>query len=135
MAQMLGILMAALWLLPTVAVAGDVKTVVIAKGSIADVNLAAVAPANGVLATDKELQELCKAWKIDMPKVDFAKDLVIVGTTRGSLLSPMVKLDDDGTLVVNFEFTTDFGQGFRYLLATCPRDGVKKVKSAELRKE
>jgi hypothetical protein len=134
MLWMLSLLTLSCLLAPLAATAAEIKAKVIAKGSLADATLTIAAPTNGVVATPKDLEQLCKAWKIEAPKVDFTKELVIVGTTVGSQLSLNAKLND-GNLVVNFLATSDFGEGFRYLFATCPRDGVKKVNGIDLKSE
>jgi hypothetical protein len=111
---------------------GDELTIKeIARGSIDDVSLLKNAPKNAAIGTTKELKELCTAWKIDVPKVDFAKHLVVVGTWPGSSFSAQVELKDTA-LTVRFMGSKDLRPGFRYFLATCPRTGVKKVNGTDL---
>jgi hypothetical protein len=45
------------------------------------------------------------------------------------------KLDDQGNLQVLGNATTDSAPGFRYVIATVPREGVKTVDGKELPKE
>ena len=60
------------------------------KGSVADEALQKEAPQ--VITSAKALERLWSAWKLDgkAPEVDFTKEFVVVGTTRGSniTLSP-----------------------------------------------
>jgi len=70
-----------------------------------------------------------------MPKVDFTKEIVILGTTSGSRLGLSARLDDKGDLQIIGFGTADFGPGFRYVIGTVPRAGVKTVNKKELPKE
>jgi hypothetical protein len=116
--------------------AKEVKTTKEWKGSVGDANLQKGAPE--VIVSAKALEKLWKDWMIEdkAPKVDFEKEIVVIVTTVGSKInlgSP--KLDDKGNLQVNAIATSDFGQGFRYVIATVPREGVKTVNKKELPKE
>src|SRR5262245_50196526 len=53
------------------------------KGSVDDANLQKGAPE--VITTQQGLEKLWKAWKLadKPPKVDFDKEIVIIGTTSG----------------------------------------------------
>ena len=56
--------------------AEELKVQPVANGSITKGNtgeLKALCPSNGVIANAKDLEKLCKAWMIDVPKVDFSK--------------------------------------------------------------
>src|SRR5262249_46790108 len=68
------------------------------KGSVADETLQKGAP--DFIASEKALQKLWKEWKIEhkLPKLDFSKEIVILGTTRGSRLNLSAQLDDKGNL-------------------------------------
>jgi hypothetical protein len=102
------------------------------KGSVADEKLLKDAPA---CVTDaKGLEKLWKAWKIEdkMPEVDFTKEIVVITTTSGSKISIFANLDDKGNLEVGGLATRDFGEGFRYVIATVPREGVKTVNGKDL---
>jgi hypothetical protein len=105
-------------------------------GSVDDQSLMAKAPKNGVIVSQKALDELWKAWKVSekTPEVDFSKDLVVVGTTVGSRIfgKPMVK---DGDLKIAFASTLDLREGFRYIIVTIPREGIKTVNGKDLPKE
>jgi hypothetical protein len=114
------------------------KTVKLEKewqGSVADDALAKDAPA--AITSAKGLEKLWKAWKIEgkVPEVDFDKQVVIVATTSGSKLKVSATLGDKGDLKVLGAGTRDLVPGFRYVLATVSRDGVKTVNGKELPKE
>jgi hypothetical protein len=81
------------------------------------------------------LEKLWKKWGLEgkVPEVDFQKEIVIVGTTVGSRLSLSAQLDEKGNLQVLGVATRDFGPGFRYVLATVKREGVKSVNGKELK--
>jgi hypothetical protein len=101
------------------------------RGSLDDAALMKEAPAGGVITTAKDFEKLCKAWKIEAPKVDFTKNIVLVGTTSGGRINgrPLLK---DGDLKVGFIATRDLRPGFRYLMIVYPREGVKTVNGKEL---
>ena len=45
------------------------------------------------------------------------------------------KLDDKGNLQVLGKSSSDLAPGFRYIIGTVPREGVKKVNGKDLPKE
>jgi hypothetical protein len=104
------------------------------KGSVADENLQKGAPE--VIASAKDLEKLWKAWKIEhkLPRIDFTREIVIVGTTKGSRLSLSAQLDDNGNLQILGLGSADLRDGFRYVLATVPREGIKTVNKKKLPK-
>lgn len=92
--------------------------------------------AEGVVVSQKGWEKLAKAWGIkDAPKVDFTKELLVVSTTRGSKLNLSTKLDDKGDLKIIGLGTRDLRPGFRYVIKSVSRDGVKTVGGKELPKE
>jgi hypothetical protein len=105
------------------------------KGSVDDEALAKDAPA--VIVDAKTLEKLWKAWKIEgnVPAVDFKKELVIITTTSGSKLRLSATLDDKGNLEVLGMATRDLRPGFRYVIATVSREGIKTVNAKKLPKE
>jgi hypothetical protein len=105
------------------------------KGAVEDEALAKDTPA--FLSDTKALEKLWKAWKIEgkAPAVDFKKELVIVATTSGSRLRLSATLDDKGNLDVLGMATRDLRPGFRYVIATVSREGVKTVNGKQLPKE
>jgi hypothetical protein len=104
-------------------------------GSVEDESLAKDAPA--CITSAKGLEKLWKAWKIadKVPEVDFTKQLVLLTTTRGSKLRLAAALDEKGNLMVGGLGALDLAPGFRYVLATVSKEGVKKVNGKELPKE
>lgn len=111
------------------------KPMVELSGDIKDEALQKQAPANGVIVSQKGWDALVKAWDIkDAPKVDFTKELVVVGTWKGSSfnITPTVK---DGDLSVSTFGTKDLRPGFRWKVVSVKRDGIKTVQGKELPKE
>ena len=104
-------------------------------GSVADAALKKDVPE--VITSAKALEKVWNAWMVKgkLPKIDFTKEIVLVGTTSGSRLNLSGRLDDKGDLQIIGLGTADFGPGFRYVLGTVPRAGVKTVNKKELPKE
>jgi hypothetical protein len=105
------------------------------QGSVEDADLAKDAPA--VITNGKALEKLWKAWKVEgkVPEVDFDKQIVVVQTTSGSKLRVSASLDDKGDLKVLGLGTRDLVPGFRYVIATVSREGVKTINGKDLPKE
>jgi hypothetical protein len=97
------------------------------KGSVEDEKLQKGAPE--FITNDKALEKLWKSWKVEgkVPMVDFKKEIVVVGTGGGSKLNLSASLDENGDLTVLGATTLDFVPGFRYVIATLNREGVKSV--------
>lgn len=104
-------------------------------GSVEDEKLAKGAPV--CITSAKGLENLWKAWKLadKVPEVDFAKEIVILTTTQGSKLKLFAALDEKGNLMVGGLGTRDLRPGFRYVIATVRKEGVKTVNGKELPKE
>jgi hypothetical protein len=113
----------------------EVKLVKQWSGSVEDEKLAKDAPE--VITDAKAFEKMWKAWKVGdkVPEVDFTKEIVILSTTSGSKILVSPSLDDKGNLSVLGAATADFGPGFRYVIATVSREGVKKVNGKELPRE
>jgi hypothetical protein len=114
---------------------GDkVKPINTWKGSVDDENLMRMSPKSGVITDEKEFQTLWNAWKLGdkVPAIDFKKDLVVLGVTRGSRLNvnPQVQ---DGNLRVMAISTRDLRDGFRYEIHQISREGIKKVEGNDLK--
>lgn len=105
---------------------GEVQPTKQWSGSVANANLAAGAPT--VIGTAKEFASLWKNWGLAgaAPAVDFAKELVVVQTSRGSSISLLLRLED-GNLAVAGIATRDLRPGFRYVIASVSREGIKTV--------
>ncbi|MDW8266298.1 MAG: hypothetical protein RMJ52_13320 [Gemmataceae bacterium] len=106
------------------------------RGSVADEKLAKEMPEDGVITNAKDFEKLVKAWKVadKVPEVNFEKELVLVAHTPGSRISLNPVLDDKGNLTVITLATQDLGTGFRYIMISVPRQGVKTVNGKELPK-
>jgi hypothetical protein len=132
-AVLLGLAMLALLTPPAWAQKKAVKLEKEWKGSVEDAKLAKDAPT--FVADAGSLEKLWKKWGLEgkAPEVDFQKEIVIVGTTVGSRLSLSARLDEKGNLQVLGVATRDFRSGFRYVLATVNREGVKSVNGKELK--
>jgi hypothetical protein len=130
-----GLALAALCVSVAFADAKPVKFTKEWKGLVADESKQKGAPE--VIVSAKALEKLWADWKIEgkVPEVDFTKEIVVVGTTRGSRLNLGARLDEKGDLTVGGLATSDLGEGFRYVIATVPREGVKTVNKKELPKE
>jgi len=111
---------------------GEIKFTREWKGSVDDEDLRKNAPAR--ITSAKVLKKLWKDWKIEgqVPEVDFAKEIVVIGTGKGSLVNLSARLDDEGDLELLCMSTLDFVPGFRYVLATVDREGVKTVNKKKL---
>ena len=104
-------------------------------GSVEDEKLAKGAPE--CITSAKGLEKLWKAWKLPdkAPEVNFTKEIVILTTTEGSKLKLFATLDEKGNLRVGGLGTRDLRPGFRYVIATVSKEGVKTVNGKELPKE
>lgn len=113
-----------------------VKTINSWSGSVDDTNLQKATPENGVITNAKAFEKLIKAWKVaeKVPEVDFTKEVIFVETTVGSRLNLNASLDEKGDLKVVGLATSDFGLGFRYVILSLPREGVKTVNGKALPK-
>jgi hypothetical protein len=91
-------------------------------------------PANGVITTAKEFEKLIKAWNVaeKAPEVDFENEIVLVATTRGGRLSLNASLEENGNLKALAIATRDLRPGFRYVILSVPKKGIKTVNGKEL---
>jgi hypothetical protein len=105
-------------------------------GSIDDEKLAKEMPANGVITNAKDFEALVKAWKVaeKVPGVNFDKEIVLVAKTEGSKLTLNASLDEKGDLKALGLATRDLRPGFRYVIISVPKEGVKTVNGKELPK-
>jgi hypothetical protein len=105
------------------------------SGSVADEELMKKAPESGAVVSEKGWKELAEAWGLkDPPKVDFAKELLVVATSRGSRLNLTPRVEG-GDLKAVALGTRDLRPGFRYVIKSHSREGVKTVNGKELPKE
>jgi hypothetical protein len=105
-------------------------------GSIDDEKLAREMPENGVITNAKDFAKLVKAWKVadKAPEVNFDKEILLVAKTGGSKLTLRASLDEKGDLKALGIATADLGKGFRYVIISVPKAGVKTVNGKELPK-
>jgi hypothetical protein len=97
------------------------------KGSVDDVALQAKAPKAGVVVSEAGWKALRDAWGIkDAPKIDFEKTLLVVATTRGSILKVSAVLKD-GNLKTSAVSSRDLRPGFRFAIEAVAREGVTTV--------
>ena len=104
-------------------------------GKLSDNKLKAAAPKSLFIADEKAWNTLWKAWrgKEEVAKVDFAKELVLVGVGSGPNI-PMMKpqLSDDGDVTIGFAQTLIGGDGFGYRISVIPRKDVVSVRGTSL---
>ncbi len=106
------------------------------SGSVDDEKLMKDAPE--AITSAKSFEKIWQTWKIkgDVPKVDFGKFLVVGVYSRGSKLNIAgATLDEKGDLAVLGFGTRDLRPGFRYVLGTVAKEGVKTVNGKALPKE
>ena len=105
-------------------------------GSVDDEKLAKAMPENGVITNAKDFAKLVKAWKVadKVPDVNFDKEIVLVARTAGSKLTLKASLDEKGDLKALGLATRDLRKGFRYVIISVPKEGVKTVNGKELPK-
>lgn len=121
--------------LPSFSLAADKPTVDLFE-SVEDEGLKSKAPESGVIVSQKGWEKLAKAWGIEKaPKVDFTKELLVVGTWRGSQFKLTPSVSDDGDLKINAAGTKDLRPGFRYRVVSVDRSKVKTVNGKPLPKE
>jgi hypothetical protein len=105
-------------------------------GSIDDEKLAREMPENGVITNARDFEKLVKAWKVadKVPDVNFDKEVVLVAKTEGSRLRLNASLDEKGDLKALGLATRDLLPGFRYVIISVPKEGVRTVNGKELPK-
>lgn len=81
------------------------------------------------IANSKDLEKLWKAWDIKekLPEVDFAKEIILIATTRGSRLNLKATLDEKGNLQPLGLATKDLRPGFRYVIISVNKTGIKTI--------
>lgn len=122
-------------LMPSLGLAADKPTVDLFD-SVEDEKLKSEAPESGVIASQKAWEKLAKAWSIvKAPKVDFTKELLVVGTWRGSEFKLTPSVDSEGNLTIAAAGTKDLRPGFRYRIVSVDRSIIKTVKGKPVPKE
>jgi len=105
------------------------------SGKVAEEPLRQLAPAGGFLEDEAAWSRLWTAWRPEeeAPSVDFAEQLVLVGTVAGpnvAVVNPVV--DDEGKLSFVTAGTRLAGPGFGYRLTCLRRQGIASVNGVEL---
>jgi hypothetical protein len=101
------------------------------KGVAASLRADGSSPASGYIANEKEFLQLWKAWRPDekAPKVDFGKEIVLVGVSPGpNRVTLLPKLDEKGDLHISLRTALVEGKGFGYGIVTVKREGIKTIK-------
>ncbi|NDH05857.1 hypothetical protein EBX93_08015 [bacterium] len=81
------------------------------------------------ITNSKDLEKLWKSWDIKekLPEIDFSKELLLIETTRGSRLNLKATLDEKGNIQALGLATRDLRPGFRYVMITVSKTGVKSI--------
>jgi|GEM_PF-3573802 len=88
----------------------------------------------GLILGTKEWERLAFAWGIkNPPKVDFSKEMLLVGTWRGTDFKFLSTLKN-GDLTVELVGNTEVKPGFRFRIISLKRDGITKFQGKELPK-
>jgi hypothetical protein len=97
------------------------------------------APTSGYIANEKAWAKLWKAWrgKEELPKVDFDRQLVLVGSEQcaANSIEARLGLDEKGDLKGYFRTTLLGGPGFVYLIVVVDRAGIKTYNGKAIEKE
>ncbi len=112
-----------------------VETTGMWSGQVIDNSLRKLAPPTGFIVDPTSWQKICKTWQPDMkvPRVDFSKNLVLVGTVPGpNLVLMRPTIDKKGNISFLVAGTKRGGPGFGYKLIAISRQGVKTVKGQSI---
>lgn len=102
------------------------------SGELSDRALESNVPENGIITTQKEWDVVVEKWRLkDVPKVDFTKEILIVGSSRSTTfdLTHVVK---NGNLTITNTGVKDTREGFRWRVLSVKREGIKTVQGKEL---
>lgn len=95
----------------------------------------AIPGGTGVILSQREWERLAAAWGVkDPPKVDFSKELLLVGTWRGTSFKFLNDVKN-GDLTTEIVGDKDDRPGFRFRVVSLPRAGIKSFMGKELPKE
>ncbi|MCC9609063.1 hypothetical protein LOC68_07115 [Blastopirellula sp. JC732] len=99
------------------------------SGKLQDAALRELAPKAGFIADAETWKMLWTAWRPDeeLPAVDFAKELVMVGTVPGPNLVIMRPVVEEGNVKFVVGGTKIGGPGFGYKLVKIAREGIETV--------
>jgi hypothetical protein len=100
--------------------------------SVGDIDKQQEIPGVGVIYGQKEWERLAAAWGIkDVPKVDFSKEILLIGTWRGANFKFLSEVKN-GDLKVELVGEKEELPGFRYRIVSLQRDGITKFQGKEL---
>ena len=108
-----------------------VETIDMWSGQVKDATLRKLAPSTGFIADKQAWEKICLAWRPaeQVPKVDFAKQLVLFGVVPGpNLVLMRPTIDKKGNISFLVAGTKKGGPGFGYKLILISRLGVKAIK-------
>lgn len=99
------------------------------SGKSFDSKLKQLAPESGAIVDGATWKKVWSAWRPmeELPEVDFAKELVLVGTVSGPNLVIMRPVVSDGNVKFIVGGTKIGGPGFGYKLIKMDRAGIKTV--------
>lgn len=102
--------------------------------SVAELDKEKALPGIGVVYGQKEWERLAAAWGIkDVPKVDFSKEILLVGTHRGANFKMLSEVKN-GDLTVELVGDKEAQPGFRYRIVSIDRANITKFQGKELPK-
>ena len=105
------------------------------SSSVADLVQLKQLPGTGVILDQKEWERLAAAWGVkDVAKVDFTKEILLIGTWRGSSFKFLSDVKN-GDLTVELVGDKEVNPGFRYKIVSLKRDGITKFQGKDLPKE
>ena len=104
------------------------------KGTVADEALEKAAPK--AVVSQKALDALWASWSQTekAPTIDFKKEIVVVTTSRGSVVNLIVTKKEKDLSVSGFG-TRDLRPGFRFVAGSIPREGIETINGEALPKE
>lgn len=102
--------------------------------SVAELEKEKALPGTGVIYGQKEWERLAASWGIkDVPKVDFSKEILLVGTHRGANFKMLSEVKN-GDLTVELVGDKEERPGFRYRIVSIDRANITKFQGKELPK-
>ncbi|MCA9070409.1 MAG: hypothetical protein KDA84_15865 [Planctomycetaceae bacterium] len=126
-------------ILPVVAFAASpVEPIEMWSGKIRDESLRKLAPKSGFISDQQIWKKVWTAWQPnqELPKVNFSKELILVGTVSGpNLVIMRPTMDNNGNLKFLVAGTKIGGPGFGYRLLKIDRKEIKSVNGTTVTEE
>ena len=102
------------------------------SGTVIDLDQLKALSGTGVILSQKEWERLAAAWGVkEPPKVDFTKELLLVGTWRGTGFKFLNDMKD-GDLTTELVGDKEEKPGFRFKVISLKRDGIKSFQGKAL---